>query len=144
MTQAQEPKIAVHIIATEMALALKGMTAPGSRYLTKGPKTRLWISLSVSQGHDRAKHHEAMIRNTVVGNPGTMTPSPASPTHPTPPVANSPRLARSGMLRRWSMRGVASATARGDGIAMGVLRMEVGTVLKSGRSPFDGRPRNDL
>lgn len=88
---------AVHITASEMTLARMGITAPGTRYWAKGRKKRLWINLSVSHGHERAKHQDAAIRNTVVGIPGTTTPTPARPTQPTPTPANAYRFTRAGL-----------------------------------------------
>lgn len=76
--------MAAHIMQREMTLARRGITTPGSRYRTNGPKKRLQISRSVSHGQDRAKHQAAMIRKTVVGSPGTTTPTAPMPTLHTP------------------------------------------------------------
>lgn len=84
----QDAAMAAHIIAAAMTFARRGMTAPGAMYLTNGPKNRLWINFSVSHGHDRAKHHDATIKNTVVGSPGTTTPTPPIPTQHTPRPAS--------------------------------------------------------
>lgn len=113
--------IADHIITSAIALARRGITAPGSSADRNGRKNRVRISRSVSHGHERAKHHDATIRNTVVGMPGTATPTAPSPTHATPPEAYAHRAARE---------------------RVGVGRSWLGCwVCKSGRAPTGDRPR---
>lgn len=89
MSNTHEAVIASHIIPQAITLAFRGIRAPGSTYRKNGPKNRFRINRSVSQGQDRAKHHVARIRKIVVGIPGTTTPTPAMPTHPTPAPANA-------------------------------------------------------
>jgi hypothetical protein len=93
-SSAQESAIASHIMQQAITFARRGMRTPGSMYLRNGPKNRFRINRSVSQGHDRAKHHVAKIKKIVVGIPGTTTPTPAMPTHPTPAPASAYRTGR--------------------------------------------------
>ena len=83
--------IAVHIIARLKIFAFSGIATPATRNGRNGAKKRLRISLSSSHVQLLVKHQIAARRKTVVGIPGTTTPTAASPTHATPIEARAHR-----------------------------------------------------
>jgi hypothetical protein len=129
-----ERVIASHMIETAATFARRGIRAPGSMYCRNGRKKRVLISRSVSPGEERAKHHAATIRKTVVGMPGTTTPTPARPTAHTPVPASKARVERD--------EAGARSDASPEGASVAEARLE-GSVVKGAAEPSSRAEPND-
>ena len=87
-------------------MARSGIAAPGHRYFKNGLSTGLrWMSTRSNVTLHRANAQIAISTNTVVGRPGTITPSIPKATDSTPITA---KIAR-------------DAKVRSDGVRVGVV-----------------------
>jgi len=82
------PPMPAHINTSDHTFAVLGMLPSPSSALKNGPKSGVRINAFSSLGIDLAKHQHARIKNTVVGMPGTTTPTAPNPTQRTPADAS--------------------------------------------------------
>lgn len=76
--------MAVHIMAMATRLDRRGMPKPSRWSRTIGPMRGRSRTHCSKRGLERAKHEAATMKNTVVGSPGTTTPTVPTPTDAKP------------------------------------------------------------